>query len=331
MKKKNTKNSSPKTKKSSATYRVRNWSEYNKSLVNRGNLTVWISESAIQHWYNTEKTGKKGVSNTYSDFAVEACLMVKMLFKLDYRKTQGVVNSLFVLMGVSLLSPDYTTLSRRLPKLKIKLPCKALPQRINLVIDSTGIKVYGEGEWKVRTHGWSKHRTWRKLHLAIEPKSGQIVGLEATSNAVDDAGKVEDLMNQVPAGVKVEEAAADGAYDKKKAYDSLNKHGTKAVIPPRKNAKIWQHGNSKKERLIRDENLRRIREVGRKTWKQESNYHQRSLAETGVFRFKQTFGGTVSARIEENQYQELKLKGKIMNMITHLGMPKSEKVTKVTI
>lgn len=331
MKKKNTKKSSPKTKKSSTTYRVRNWSEYNKSLVQRGNLTVWISEDAIKNWYNLEKTGKKGSSPTYSDLAIEACLMVKMLFKLDYRKTEGLVNSLFVLMRVSLSSPDYSTLSRRLPKLKIKLPLQNLPSEINLVIDSTGIKVYGEGEWKVRAHGWSKRRTWRKLHLAIEPESGQIVGLEATSNAVDDAEKVGDLLDQVPEGVKVKEAAADGAYDKKKAYDSLNKHGTRAVIPPRQNAKIWQHGNSKKERLIRDENLRRIRKVGRKTWKAEANYHQRSLAETGVFRFKQTFGGMVSARIEENQYQELKLKGKIMNIITHLGMPKSEKVTKVTI
>lgn len=331
MKKKNTKKSKPKTKKSSATYRVRNWRQYNKSLVNRGNLTVWISAQAIQNWHNLEKTGKKGASNTYSDLAIEACLMLKMLFKLDYRKTQGLVDGLFMLMQISLSAPDYSTLSRRLPKLKIELSVKDLPKKINLVIDSTGVKVYGEGEWKVRRHGWSKRRMWRKLHLAIEPESGQIVGLEATQNGVDDAEKVADLMSQVPVGVKVEAVAADGAYDKKKTYDCLNKHGTKAVIPPRKNAKIWQHGNSKKERLIRDENLRRIRKVGRKTWKEESKYHQRSLAETGVFRFKQTFGVKVSSRIEENQYQELKLKGKIMNIITDLGMPKSEKVTKVTI
>lgn len=88
------------------TYRVRNWSEYNKSLVNRGNLTVWISEEAIKHWKTTEKTGKQGASNTYSDFAIESCLMLKMLFKLDYRKTQGLVDSLFVLMQVELSSPD---------------------------------------------------------------------------------------------------------------------------------------------------------------------------------------------------------------------------------
>ena len=331
MKKKNTKKSKPKAKKSVQTYRVRNWSEYNKSLVNRGNLSVWISEDAIDNWYNLEKSGKKGASMTYSDLAIETCLMVKMLFKLDYRKTQGLVDSLFGLMRISLSAPDYSTLSRRLPQLKVKLPLKDLPEKINLVIDSTGIKVYGEGEWKVRTHGWSKRRTWRKLHLAIEPESGQIVGVEATRNGVDDAEKVEDLMSQVPVGVEVEEVAADGAYDKKKTYQALTKHGTKAVIPPRKNAKIWQHGNSKQERLIRDENLRRIRKVGRKLWEAESNYHQRSLAETGVFRFKNTFGASVFSRDESNQYQELKLKSKMMNMMTHLGMPKSEKVKNIAI
>lgn len=330
MKKRNLKRK-PRLKKSVQTYRVRNWSEYNKSLVNRGNLTVWISEAAVKHWYNSEKTGKKGSSNTYSDLAIEACLMVKMLFKLGFRETQGLVDSLFGLMKIALFAPDYTTLSRRLPKLKIKLPLKNLPEKINLVIDSTGIKVYGEGEWKVRTHGWSKRRSWRKLHLAIEPESGQIIGVCATGNAVDDAEKVADLMNQVPVTIEVEQVAADGAYDKRKTYNVLNKHGTKAVIPPRRNAKIWQHGNSKKERLIRDQNLRRIRQVGRKTWKEESNYHQRSLAETGVFRFKKSFGSAVSSRIETNQFQELKLKSKMMNMITHLGMPKSEKVTKVII
>ncbi len=159
MKKKNTKKSKPKVKKSQETYRVRNWSDYNKSLVNRGNLSVWISEDAIKHWHNLESSGKKGASNTYSDLAIEACLMVKMLFKLDYRKTQGLVNSLFSLMGISLSSPDYTTISRRLAKLKVKLPLKDIGEKINLVIDLTGIKVYGEGEWKVRSHGWSKRRT----------------------------------------------------------------------------------------------------------------------------------------------------------------------------
>lgn len=327
MKKKNTKKSKPKTPKSKATYRVRNWTEYNKSLVNRGNLTIWISDEAMAAWYEMEKSGKRGSSITYSKLAIEACLMVKMLFKLPLRQTEGFVNSLFGMMGLAISSPDYTTLSRRLSSIEVKPPLRNLGEKLHLCIDSTGVKVYGEGEWKVRTHGWSKRRTWRKLHLAIDAETQQIVGACATSNAVDDAAKVEDLLSQVPDGIEVEEVSADGAYDKRKTYNALNKHGTRAIIPPRKNAKIRQHGNLKKERHMRDENLRRIRKVGTKSWKIESGYHQRSLAETGVFRYKQTFGAEVSSRKEENQFNEMKLKCQILNLMTHCGMPQSEKVT----
>jgi transposase len=326
LKKKNTKKSKPKTPKSSQTYRVRNWKEYNKSLVNRGNLTIWISEEALANWYELERSGKRGASLTYSKLAIEACLMVRMLFKLALRQTAGFVNSLFEMMQIAVSAPDYTTLSRRLSALEVKLPVRGLGEKLHLCIDSTGVKVYGEGEWKVRTHGWSKRRTWRKLHLAIDAETQQIVGVEATSNAVADAEVVEALLDQVPDVIEIEEVSADGAYDKRKAYDVLNKHGTKAIIPPRRNAKIWQHGNSRKERHIRDENLRRIRKVGRKKWKEESGYHRRSLAETGVFRYKQTFGGEVSSRKEENQFKEMKLKCKILNLLTFSGMPQSEKV-----
>ncbi len=163
------------------------------------------------------------------------------------------------------------------------------------------------------------------MSLAINAK--QIVGVCATSNAVDDAAKVEDLLSQVPEAIEVEEVSADGADDTRKTYNALNKHGTRAIIAPRKNAEIWQPGNLKKERHIRDENLRRIRKVGTKSWKIESGYHQRSLAETGVFRYKPTFGGEVSSRKEENQFNEMKLKCQILNLMTHCGMPQSEKVT----
>lgn len=327
MKKKNTRKSKPKTPKSVPTYRVRNWKEYNKSLVNRGNLTIWISEEALATWYEVEKSGKRGASETYSNLAIEACLMVKMLFKLPLRQTEGFVNSLFGMMQIALSSPDYTTLCRRLSLLEVKLPLRNLGEKLHLCIDSTGVKIYGEGEWKVRTHGWSKRRTWRKLHLAIDAETQQIVGVCATSNAVDDAAQVEDLLSQVPDAVEVEEVSADGAYDRRKTYDVLNKHRTKAIIPPRRNAKIWEHGNLKKERHIRDENLRRIRKIGRKQWKIESGYHRRSLAETGMFRYKQTFGAEISARKAENQCNEMKLKCQILNLMTLCGMPQSEKVT----
>lgn len=317
----------PKARKSKKTYRVRNWSQYNKALVNRGNLTLWISDQAMQDWYNQEKTGRRGSSNTYSDIAIEACLMMRSLFHLKLRQTEGFVNSLFALAGIALQAPDYSTLSRRLAGLDIKLPVKDLADKLHVVIDSTGIKVYGEGEWKVRTHGWQKRRTWLKLHLCIDAQTHQIVSVKTTGNGVDDASQVEDLLEAIPPDKQIEQVDADGAYDKEKAYQAIKNRKAKAVIPPQKNAKIKQHGNSKKEPLQRDQNIRRIRKVGRKKWKQESDYHTRSLAETGVFRYKATFGERVSSRNQENQFQEMRLNCKILNVMTHQGMPQTQCIT----
>ena len=146
----------------------------------------------------------------------------------------------------------------------------------------------------------------------------------ATSNDVSDAEALPDLLQDAPG--KIEQVSADGGYDQRKCYEILNEHGAKAAIPPRKGAKIWQRANSKAERHARDENLRRIRKVGRKEWKRESNYHRRSLAETQVFRFKTIFGDRLQTRQIDNQFKELMLKSAILNRMTHLGMPDSVKV-----
>lgn len=324
MKKKKYLKHKPKSKKSKKTYRVRNWNKYNKSLVQRGNITVWICDEAIANWYSSEKTGRRGSPSTYSEVAIQACLMMRNLFKLGLRQTQGFVNSLMKMSGIELNAPDYTTLSRRLSGLRIDLGAKDLADQLHVVVDSTGVKVYGEGEWKVRTHGWQKRRTWRKLHLCIDARTQQILSVETTENNVDDADKLEELLDGVPPDKEIEKVAADGIYDKRKSYDAINKHGARAVIPPRRNAKIWQHGNSKKERLVRDENLREVRKEGYRKWKQESEYHQRSLAETGVYRYKQTFGSKVASRKQDNQFNEMRLNCKIINKMTQIGMPQSE-------
>jgi hypothetical protein len=169
--------------------------------------------------------------------------------------------------------------------LKVRLPKKA-SGHIDIVMDSTGLKVYGEGEWKVRTHGKSKRRTWRKLHIGTDPESGEIEAVALTENSVDDAKMVEPLLNQIDQ--PIDHLAADGSYDKRKVYDCLNRYAPQAtvLIPPHKNAHIWQHGNTQAERLKRDEHLRIIRKSGRRAWKKNSGYHMRSLAETTMFRFK---------------------------------------------
>lgn len=310
--------------KKKSTFRIRNWSEYNASLKQRGSLTIWVNSDATANWTTDELSGEPGASPTYTDLAIETMATVQAIFSLPGRQTQGFLQSLFELMKLNLPVPDHSTLSRRRRDLEITLPVKNLSESVHLVIDSTGVKVYGEGEWKVRQHGIGKRRTWRKLHFCSDEATLEIVSAVASTNDVSDAEALPDLLQDVP--VEIEQVSADGAYDQRKCYDTLNKHGAKAVIPPRKGAKIWQHANSKADRHSRDENLRRIRKVGRKEWKRESNYHRRSLAETQVFRFKTIFGDRLQTRQIDNQFNELILKSAILNRMTHLGMPDSVKV-----
>ncbi len=310
--------------KKKTVYRIRNWSEYNRALKQRGSLTIWFSKDALANWTTNELTGEPGASPTYTDLAIETMATVQAVYSLAGRQTQGFLESVFELMTIKLTVPDHSTLSRRRRSLKITLPIQDRSTPRHLVVDSTGVKVYGEGELKVRQHGWSYRRSWLKLHLCVDETTLEIVSAVASTNDISDAEVLSDLLEDVPG--KIEQVSADGAYDQRKCYDELNKHEAKAAIPPRKGARIWQHGNSKSERHKRDENLRRVRQVGRKQWKKESNYHRRSLAETTMFRFKTIFGDRLQTRHVNNQFKELLLKTSILNQMTHLGMPDSIKI-----
>lgn len=305
-------------------YRVKNWSEYEKALVQRGSITFWLSDDIEQIWlYVGEK--QRGSQFDYSDKAIEIMLTLKEVFHLTNRGVEGFVRSLFGMMGIDLPVPDHSTLSKRGKTLKVKLSKKASGS-LNLVLDSTGLKIYGEGEWKVRKHGYSKRRTWRKLHLGADPENGEIQAVLLTENNISDDAVVKDLLEQIEQTLLA--CAADGAYDKRKVYDALNKHSpdVEILIPPRKNARIWQHGNSKAERLKRDENLRYIRKHGRQQWKNDSDYHMRSLAETAMFRLKTIFGNELSARLLETQSTQALIRCLALNKMTHLGMPESYQV-----
>lgn len=307
--------------KKKTAYRIRNWREYNRALKQRGSLTLWVSKDAIANWTTDDLTGEPGASPTYTDLAIETMATVQAIYRLAGRQTQGFLQSLFDLMKLELTVPDHSTLSRRRRNLSVTLPVKDWFTSRHLVVDSTGVKVLGEGEWKVRQHGWSKRRTWLKLHLCVDEATLEVISAVASTNDLSDAEVLSDLLADVPG--EIEQVSADGAYDQRKCYDTLNEHGAKAAIPPRKGARIWQHANSKKERHKRDENLRQIRKVWRKQWKQASNYHRRSLAETTMFRFKTIFGDRVQTRRIQNQFKELLLKTAILNQMTHLGMPDS--------
>lgn len=305
-------------------YRVRNWSEYDQALVQRGSITFWLSDDFEKAWlYTGEK--QRGSQFDYSDKAIEIMLTIKEVFHLSNRGVEGFVRSLFGMMNIQLPVPDHTTLSKRGKILKVKLPRK-VSGSLKLVMDSTGLKIYGEGEWKVRKHGYSKRRTWRKLHLGTDPESGKIQAALLTENNVSDDAVVKDLLEQIEQTLLA--CAADGAYDKRKVYDALNKHSpaVEILIPPRKDARIWQHGNSNAQPLKRDENLRYIRKHGRQRWKEDSGYHMRSLAETAMFRLKMIFGNELSARQLETQTTQALIRCLALNKMTHMGMPESYQV-----
>ena len=304
------------------TYRITNWSKYNESLVQRGSVTFWFSEDVISQWRHANAQPKRGHPFVYSDTAIECLLILRELFQLPYRQTEGFGRSLAQLMGVEIEIPDYTSLAKRAAKLGISLDVGRHSGAIDVVVDSTGLKVFGEGEWKMRKHGKSKRRTWRKLHLAVNPETQEIEAETLTENNCDDASQVDPLLDQVPNSTNA--FYGDGAYDTWKVYETLANRGTKAIIPPQRNAKISQHGNSSARPLSRDTAIREIRRRGRRHWKESVGYHRRSLSETAMHRMKCCFGDHLKNRLLPNQQTEARLRSKILNKFTHLGLPEFE-------
>ncbi len=300
-------------------YKVTNWAEYNEALVKRGSLTLWLDEESVAQWEHLNDEVKRGRPFVYSDMAVECLLVLREVFRLPYRQTEGLARSLMQLMEVALRVPDYSSLAKRAGKLSIDLQVARRRGPIDLVVDSTGLKVFGEGEWKVRQHGSGKRRTWRKLHLAINPATHEIEATVLTENSGHDADQVTELLEQVPGKVKT--FRGDGAYDKWKVYEPLASRGIQPIIPPQHNAKIKQHGNAADAPLPRDVAIRQIRRLGRAAWKKEVGYHLRSLAETGMFRMKTIFGNTLKNRTLPNQQTEVRIRSKILNRMTQNGLP----------
>jgi hypothetical protein len=308
-------------------YRVRNWADYNKSLIQRGSLTVWIDEEILANWHPAPPPQRsRGGQVRYSDQAIECLLMLKAVFRLPYRQVTGFAQSIMALLDVEIAIPDYTLLCKRAANLRIALAATLPDEAQHIVMDSTGLKVYGEGEWKVRQHGASKRRTWRKLHLSVNADTHEIQAVEVTEAGVDDAAAGLLLLDETPG--EIDQVSADGAYDKRKFYEACTRRKVQHIgVPPRRDAKIWQHGNCRQKPLPRDQNLRLIRRHGRKKWKRLTNYHQRSLAETAVFRFKVIFGNTLQARRVPNQITEARIKIAALNRMTRLGMPDSYPLT----
>jgi len=329
MKKQKTNRRSPKRHSQKKSYRIRNWREYNAGLVQRGSLTVWVETATTTGWHNHQKSGRRGASCTYSDSAILCALTLQVVYHLPLRATQGLLLCVFGLLGVDLPVPDYSTLSRRRKTLLVPLSQSHRPsQPLHLVVDSTGFKVYGEGEWKVRQHGWSKRRTWRKLHLGINEATGEVLAAVGSGPERADKEVLEELLEQVK--VPVGQVSGDGGYDALECYGAIAKRGARATIPPRRNGRMHEQDT---RWHTRNQNLQRIRELqgrkskdkewGRKQWKQESGYHRRSLAETAMMRLKSIFGQRLRARDKTAQDNELLLRCRALNRMTQLGMPQS--------
>ena len=335
MKTKNTNRRSPKRRpsgKPKRQYRIRNWSEYNAALVARGSLTLWVDEAALADWHHHEPSGRPGKPHTYSDLAITCMATLQVVYHLPLRATQGLLHSVTQLLGIDLAVPDYSTLCRRRQTLEVALPVQTRSQALHLVVDATGLKVYGEGEWKVRQHGWSRHRTWRKVHLAVDEGSGELLAVAVTSPLRHEKDALSDLLEQVDRlEVSLKQVSGDGGYDFMTCHRDITQRGARAVIPPRRNA----CPNVRGETPQRDAILRRMQELAghsksqkrqeqaRQQWKEESGYHRRSLAETAVFRLKCIFGEKLSSRGFDGQANEVLLRCAALNRMTHLGMPQS--------
>jgi Transposase DDE domain len=302
-----------------ARYRVTNWPEYDAALIRRGSVTVWFSDDAVAAWH-APATGERGAPPIYSPIAIETGLALRLVFHQPLRQTEGMLRSIAAVLGVDIAIPDHTTLSRRSGGLTILPNRVARDEPLHLLVDSTGLKIYGEGEWLDQKHGIRSRRRWRKLHLGLDAGTHEIIAVELTPDDVGDVSEMPELLDQIDADLA--SLTADGAYDGAAVYDALaERHPEVAVIiPPR--ATAVQSGITTQ----RDRHLAAIAKHGRIAWQRSSGYNRRSLAETAVFRYKTIIGRRLYARTLPNQRTEAKIGCNVLNRMTRLGMPVSVRV-----
>ncbi len=297
-------------------YRVTNWAEYDRGLVNRGSLTVWVTPAALSAW-QARKNGRRGGQRRYSDMAIGIALQLRLVFSLSWRQTEGLLGSVFTLLGLELDVPDHTTLSRRSRTLRIRPSARLGRSPIDLVVDATGLKVFGQGEWARAKHGAARtHAGWRKLHLGVDG-SGRIVSAELTDSDVADASVFARLLRKVPGPVT--SVTADGAYGRRRVWELAAERGARAVIPVRRGAVVMRGRGS----VMRNRHLRRIKEVGRAQWRRESGQHQQARAENCIGRFKRILGPRLRARCREGQRVEALMGCVVLNRMLELGAPQS--------
>ncbi|TFE36715.1 IS5 family transposase [Paraburkholderia dipogonis] len=304
-------------------YRVRNWPEYNTGLIARGDVTMWIGEGVLTQALDAGPS-RRGRPCVYSDAVIQMLLGLKQVYRLPLRALQGFAQSLCKLAFADLPVPSYSTLSRRAQDLNVVLPALRSGEPLHLVVDSTGLKLYGEGEWKVRKHGYSKRRTWRKVHLAMDANTGQGCAALMTHQDVDDAGVLPDLLDQIPTDVPIEIIGGDGAYDTKQCHATIAGRGAQPSIPPREGATQWPQDTPGAS--WRNDAIATIAQSSRREWKQCSGYHQRSLVENLMYRLKTLTGHSLWARRTGSQATEVSIRVDVLNRMTALARPQSVRI-----
>ena len=268
-------------------------------------------------------SGKRGRQQSFSDAAIQTCLTLKVLFGLPLRQTTGFVESLLRMVGLDWVVPDFSTLCRRQKELNVSLPYRGRTGPLNLLIDSTGIKAEGEGEWNARKHGGTKRRIWRKIHIGIDEETLEVRTIEVTTSDVGDAPLLPELLNQIPSDQDIGSVTADGAYDTRKCHDAIAARGAHAVIPPRKNAKPWKPTSA--GAIARNDAIHASRYLGRTIWKRWSGYHLRSRVETKMHCIK-LLGQSLMSRDFDRQVAEIQIRVAVLNRYTALGIPVTKPV-----
>src|SRR5919202_5835345 len=308
-----------------ARYRIRNWREYDAGLKRRGDLTLWLDEAAIAGWRAPRRTTPGGQAS-YSNLAIELVLTLRLVFHLALRQAEGFVTSVLRLLGLELPVPDHTTLSRRGRGFANRPPSPVPHGPLHLLIDSTGLKLFGKGEWDGEKHGRAR-RSWRKLHVAVDAETGEIVASVLTGNEAGDAGQVPILLEQVEG--EIASVMADGAYDGEPVYHAIEARQPQLppaiVIPPRRSAVLSAQADTAPRQ--RDAHIRLIREQGRSAWREATGYGQRSLAETAIGRYKGLIGPRLRARGVANQQGEIALGAKLLNRMIRVAKPVSVRIT----
>src|ERR671916_1398767 len=307
-------------------HKVMNWREYDASLRQRGSLTVWFTDEAIEAWAAAPRTTRGG-QPWYSGLAILTALTLRAVFRLAYRQTEGLIGSVIGLLGLTLRVPDHTTLSRRAATVEVPRPRRPSTdaggggdaEPMHLLVDSTGLKLCGAGEWLVEKHGTKRRRAWRVLHLAKDADTGQIVASALTTNDVDDGSQAGPLLDQVAGPVAA--FTGDGAYDQDGVYASVAERHPEAaiVVPPRLTAVPSKTAESEPTR--RDRYLRHIAEHGRMAWQKAFGYTERARAEAAIGRWKQVIGDGLRARTDERRATEVEVAVHALNRMLELGHP----------